>query len=177
ELARRIGISQPSISNWNRVPAERVLAVEAATGVAREVLRPDLFDLDSASVASGMDEVEAARAREYALLSTLLMRSPDEALLERLARLTGDESPLGTAHAALARAAAKTDAGRVGREYFNLFVGVGRGELLPYASYYLTGFLQERPLARLRDDLKRIGLARAEGQPEPEDHAGILCEI
>ncbi len=66
---------------------------------------------------------------------------------------------------------------RVGREYFDLFVGLGRGELLPYASYYLTGFLYERPLARLRGDLKRLGIEQTEGQSEPEDHAAILCEI
>ena len=53
----------------------------------------------------------------------------------------------------------------------------GRGELLPYASYYLTGFLHERPLARLREDLKRLGIEQAQGQSEPEDHAAILCEI
>ena len=63
------------------------------------------------------------------------------------------------------------------REFFNLFIGVGRGELLPYGSYYLTGFLNERPLARLREDLHALGIERAEGQVEPEDHAAILCEI
>jgi TorA maturation chaperone TorD len=63
------------------------------------------------------------------------------------------------------------------REYFDLFIGLGRGELLPYGSFYLTGFLHERPLARLRDDLTMLGIERAEGQVEPEDHAAILCEI
>jgi TorA maturation chaperone TorD len=65
----------------------------------------------------------------------------------------------------------------VEREYFHLFIGVGRGEILPYASYYLTGFLHERPLARLREDLGKIGIERSEGVHEPEDHAAILCEI
>src|SRR5947209_17297688 len=60
---------------------------------------------------------------------------------------------------------------------FDLFVGLGRGELLPYASYYLTGFLNERPLSRLRSDLAILGIARAENNSEPEDHAAILCEI
>ena len=63
------------------------------------------------------------------------------------------------------------------REYFDLFIGIGRGELLPYGSYYLTGFLHERPLARLRAHLDKLGIERAEGQAEPEDHAAILCEI
>ena len=74
-------------------------------------------------------------------------------------------------------AASATDVERVEREYFDLFIGLGRGELLPYGSYYLTGFLHERPLARLRDDLAPLGIERAEGNVEPEDHAAILCEI
>jgi TorA maturation chaperone TorD len=81
------------------------------------------------------------------------------------------------AHAALGEAASGTDVEQAGREYFDLFVGLGRGELLPYASYYLTGFLYERPLARLRADLQRLGIERQSGQSEPEDHAAILCEI
>ena len=172
ELARRIGISQPSVSNWQRVPAARVVAVEAATGVARAVLRPDLY-----GAAPQPDEVEAARAREYALLAALLAQPPDAALLRRLTALRGDATPLGLSHAGLAEAAAAASAERVAREHFELFIGVGRGELLPYASYYLTGFLHERPLARLRADLQALGIEPAPGQSEPEDHAAILCEI
>ena len=173
ELARRIGISQPSISNWSRIPAERVLAVEAATGITRAVLRPDLYAEDS----SGLDEIETARAREYALLARLLTEAPDAALLTRLGRLGGDDTPLGSAHRALADAAQLSDVAALERAYFELFVGVGRGELVPYASFYLTGFLHERPLARLREDLAALGIERSEQRCEPEDHAGTLCEI
>ena len=77
----------------------------------------------------------------------------------------------------LGQAAGEASADRIEREFFDLFVGVGRGELLPYASYYLTGFLNERPLARLRADLRALGIERVEKQHEPEDHAAILCEI
>jgi len=171
ELARQIGISQPSVSNWIRVPAERVVSVETTTGVDRAVLRPDLYG--SAEV----DDVDTARAQEYALLAALLMRAPDASLLSKLSALRGDASPLGLAHAALAEAAERTTVEKIEREYFELFIGLGRGELMPYGSYYLTGFLHERPLARLREDLSRIGIVRAEGIVEPEDHAGILCEI
>lgn len=173
ELARRIGISQPSVSNWSQVPAERVLSVEAATGVARAKLRPDLYGGTQGAV----DEVDAARAQEYALLAALLRRAPNAALLKRVAKLRGDATPLGVAHVALAQAAAAAAAEKVGREFFELFIGIGRGELLPYGSYYLTGFLNERPLARLREDLAALGIERAERQYEPEDHAAILCEI
>jgi TorA maturation chaperone TorD len=79
--------------------------------------------------------------------------------------------------AALAQAADNASVEKIEREFFNLFIGVGHGELLPYGSYYLTGFLNERPLARLREDLRALGIERAEGQVEPEDHAAILCEI
>jgi TorA maturation chaperone TorD len=124
-----------------------------------------------------IDEVDLARAQEYSLLSSLLARSPDALLLRRLAELRGDLSPLGLAHTALAKAAARTDAEIAAREHFTLFVGLGRGELLPYASYYVTGFLHGRPLANLRQVLQRIGIERVDGQAEPEDHAAILLEI
>ena len=88
--------------------------------------------------------------------------------------LRGDATPLGVAHAALGQAAGQANVARVEREFFDLFIGLGRGELLPYGSYYLTGFLHERPLARLRADLAPLGIERAEGNCEPEDHAAIL---
>jgi TorA maturation chaperone TorD len=175
ELARQLGISQPSVSNWTRVPAERVISVETLTGVSRVVLRPDLFGETQKS--REVDEVDAARAQEYALLSALLARAPDAALLKRLAELRGEATPIGVAHAALAEAASRTTAEQVEREFFNLFIGIGRGELMPYGSYYLTGFLHERPLARLREDLAKLGIERTEGNAEPEDHAATLCEI
>ena len=173
ELARRLGISQPSVSNWDCVPAERVPAVEAATGIERAVLRPDLYG----GTAAPIDAIDSARAAEYALLAKLLAQAPDTEFLRRLSRLSGDATPLGRAHAELGAAAARTNREEVEREFFRLFIGVGRSELLPYGSYYLTGFLHERPLARLRADLQRIGIERTEAQPEPEDHVAILCEI
>src|SRR6476661_1660591 len=175
ELARQIGISQPSVSNWNRVPAERVVSVEAVTGIDRGVLRPDLFG--GTTPGGDMDEVDAARAQEYALLGALLTGAPDAALLSGISKLRADASPLGLTHAALAEAADKATVKSVETEFFDLFIGLGRGELLPYGSYYLTGFLHERPLARLREDLQVLGIERAEGEVEPEDHAAILCEI
>src|SRR5262249_50547972 len=123
------------------------------------------------------DEIVTARAQEYALLATLLARAPDATLLTKLSTMRGDATPLGVAHAALAQAADGTTVERVETEDFNLFIGVGRGELVPYGSYYLTGFLHERPLARLRGDLAPLGIERVEGNYEPEDHAATLCEI
>ena len=126
---------------------------------------------------TGVDEVDLARAQEYALLAALLTRAPDAAFLQRLATLRGDPTPLGVAHIGLADAAGSADAAQVEREFFDLFIGIGRGELMPYGSYYIAGFLHERPLASLREDLAALGIERAEGQYESEDHAAILCEI
>ncbi|WGR97059.1 molecular chaperone TorD family protein [Bradyrhizobium sp. ISRA443] len=176
QLARKIGIAQPSVSNWNRVPAQRVIAVEGATGISRKVLRPDLYS-EPVVTDDSVDPIDADRAREYALLATLLSSAPPAALLEQIAQLNGDATPLGRAHATLADAASIAATFEVEREYFDLFVGLGRGELLPYASYYLTGFLNERPLSRLRDDLAALGIERVENSYEPEDHAATLCEV
>jgi TorA maturation chaperone TorD len=176
ELARKIGIAQPSVSNWNRVPAQRVIAVEGVTGVSRKILRPDLYS-EPAVMDDAVDPIDAGRAQEYALLATLLSSAPSTVLLEQIAQLNGDATPLGCAHAALADAASIAVATEIEREYFDLFVGLGRGELLPYASYYLTGFLNERPLSRLRDDLAVLGIERVQDSFEPEDHAATLCEI
>lgn len=127
--------------------------------------------------ANSIIDVDRARSREYRLLSRLLLESPSAELLDRLSAVRGDDSPLGAAHAALARAASRVGAERAAREHFDLFVGIGRGELLPYASYYLTGSLHGRPLARLRETLRRIGIERAEGLTEPEDHVAVLLEL
>ena len=180
-LARAIGIAQPSVSAWSRIPAERVLAVEATTRVQRSVLRPDLYGSTEAQVSSKpeIDEIDQLRAAEYGLLSLLLGRAPDADTLARVAQLKGDASDLGMAHVELAAAAAAaaTDDHAVSKEFFALFIGLGRGELLPYASYYLTGFLHERPLARVREDLDLLGIERAGTSREPEDHIAILLEI
>jgi TorA maturation chaperone TorD len=175
-LARALGIAQPSVSSWQQIPANRVLAVEAATGVARTLLRPDLYPATDAGTVATLDEIDRARAQEYELLALLLGRAPTEGVLAKLGRLRGDSSTLGMAHLALAEAATNASATSVNSEYFALFIGLGRGVLLPYGSYYLTGFLHERPLARVREDMAVLGLERAEREPEPEDHIAILCE-
>jgi len=125
----------------------------------------------------GVDEIDAARAREYALLAALLSRSPDSRLISRLALLNGDASPMGIAHTALGEAAGRANEEKVAREYFDLFIGVGGGLLLPYSSHYLTGGLYGRPLVRVRDALQRLGIEKAPERSEPEDHAAFLCEI
>lgn len=134
------------------------------------------------SVAPGIsrpavDDLDLARAQEYALLATLLARSPDAPMLAGLARLRGDASPLGLAHHALGEAAAHSNEEITRREYFDLFAGLGQATLLPYASHYLTGTLYGRPLGRLRETLQGLGIERTTERSEPEDHVATLCEI
>jgi len=156
-----------------------VLAVEAFTRIQRSILRPDLYGSSEAQVASNpeIDEIDQLRAAEYGLLSLLLGKAPDTDTLARVAALKGDASDLGIAHIELAAAAATADDRAVSKEFFDLFIGLGRGDVLPYASYYLTGFLHERPLARVREDLEALGIERAGTSREPEDHIAILLEV
>jgi TorA maturation chaperone TorD len=172
EPADLIEAPQLPVSRLSSVPA-RALSVESVMDLASEILWPELDHEQTVEI----DDFDANRAQEYSLLAMLLSRSPDAATLSRIAKLHGDATPLGLAHLALAQATGNASAEGIEREYFTLFIGVGRGELLPYGSYYLTGFLNERPLARLREDLRAHGIERAEGQAEPEDHAATLCEI
>jgi len=171
---RRVGNSRPLASGLPGSPAARELSVDAVMDVARDILWPD----DSRGEwSAGVDDIDEVRAQEYSLLAMLLSRAPDADVLNRISQLRGDTTLLGVAHVALAQIAQNTSVSKVEREFFNLFIGIGRGELLPYGSYYLTGFLNERPLARLREDLRALAIERVQGQLEPEDHAAILCEI
>lgn len=120
---------------------------------------------------------DQARADLYSLLSSLLLSIPTDETLQKLSQLEGGEGDIGSAISSLARVAKAVDAGSVEREYNVVFIGVGRGDILPYASYYLTGFLHEKPLADLRAAMRSLGLQRREGVVEPEDHLGSLCEM
>lgn len=128
------------------------------------------------SPAHAVEEIDRARAREYALLATLLAHSPDAEMIGHLALLRGDDSPLGQAHASLGEAAGRVKEESAAQEYFDLFAGLGQRQLLPYSSHYLTGSLYGRPLARLREVFQHLGIERARPS-EPEDHIAILCEI
>jgi len=117
------------------------------------------------------------RASQYRLLARFLAKPPDAGLLRLVAGFSGDDTDLGKALALLARLARKTTPEKASDEYHELFIGMGRGELLPYGSYYLTGFLNEKPLAELRRDMGKLGIARAEDVSEPEDHIAALADM
>ena len=185
-LARALGISQPLVSDWQRIPPERVVAVEQVTGIGRHVLRPDLYAESRSSIGAAteaardkpaVDEIDLARAAEYGLLARLLFKVPTPEVLRQVAALKGDASPLGMAHMKLAQAAAESDIETLNQDFFDLFIGIGRGELLPYASYYLTGFLHERPLAEVRQSFVDLGIVRDDTSREPEDHIALLFDV
>jgi len=131
----------------------------------------------SAAAEIRIAEEDRLRADLYNFLGLLLAGPPDEMLLAQTASLTGDESELGEAITTLAKMAKISKPRGVRSEYNALFIGLGRGELLPYASYYLTGFLNEKPLAKLRQDMAGQGLARSENVFEPEDNIASLMEM
>ncbi len=132
--------------------------------------------LDNASDMKIAEE-DQLRADLYDYLGVLLSAPPSKALLKKTAALSGDETDLGTAITALARVAASRGEKAAESEFNALFIGVGRGELLPYASYYLTGFLNEKPLAVLRNDMASLQISRAANVFEPEDNIASLCEM
>ena len=117
------------------------------------------------------------RADFYNFLGLLLSGPPDQVVLDQCAGLSGDETELGKAIGAMARVAKASKPQAVEREFNALFIGLGRGELLPYASYYLTGFLNEKPLAQLRADMAARGITRAANVYEPEDNIASLMEM
>lgn len=123
-----------------------------------------------------LSEEDRSRSALYRMLGKVLVAPPDGVAREALSGLRGDDSPLGQALNALATRAAELQ-DDLQREYHDLFIGLGRGELVPYGSYYLTGFLNEKPLAALRRDMARLGIARRQSVREPEDHVGAVLEM
>ncbi len=120
---------------------------------------------------------DVMRAALYRTLAVLLGRAPQQQELTLLSELGSEETPLGEALATLSRHASTVSIDQLEEEYSALFIGVGRGELVPHASYYLTGFLNEKPLVRLRRDLRDLGIAKQPDISEPEDHISTLLDI
>ena len=188
-LARILGVTQPNVWHWlhksERVPGEYVLKIEAATGgkVSRHDLRPDLYPpnmtrLEPAAQAGESVAVEdRTRADCYRLLGRLLAAPPASELLDAVGCMLGGQGEFGAAIDALAAAARATDAEAASRQYHDLFIGLARGELVPFASYYRTGFLYDKPLAKLRTDMERFGIAAVDNASDPEDHIASICEM
>lgn len=126
---------------------------------------------------AGCPEEDALRADLYDFLGALLAGPPSAGLLKQAASLKGDETVIGRGIRALATIATASSPPTAREEFEALFIGLGRGELMPFASYYMTGFLHEKPLSLLRADMRRLGIRRAENVYEPEDNIASLCEM
>ena len=124
-----------------------------------------------------IDEEDQLRADMYSFLASLLRSEPSADLVEQLTLLKSDNTPIGNAIKVLAKLASSLDLHEIRDEYVKIFIGVGRGEILPFASYYLTGFLKDKPLAKLRNDMKEIGIEMSADVKEPEDHIASLFDI
>jgi TorA maturation chaperone TorD len=133
------------------------------------------------SFASADDSEELARAELYGLLSRLWHAAPDEALLAQFrVAVTQAPEPGGFLEAPWAELVATlraTTPAQAAVEHEALFHGVGKPEVFAYGSFYLSGFLNERPLAALRDDLARLGLTRDAQSLETEDHIAYVLEV
>ena len=140
----------------------------------------DLFETPNADTPS-LDEEQQYRAGAYGLLAALLRSAPDQAMLDHLCGLSDSSEPerddLMLAMSTLALSAQHHTPDAIDDEFHELFIGLGKGEVVPYGSWYLTGFLMERPLSDLRADLRHLGFERNEDVAEPEDHAAALCEV
>lgn len=126
-----------------------------------------------------MEEQLTLRADIYLMLSALYRQCPNDDLVQFLADLDIENAPsdMQIAWQALKQAASNVKASELEDEYHELFIGIGRGEVVPFASWHRTGSLMEKPLANIRHDLKLLGLEREDNIKEPEDHISALCEV
>lgn len=127
-----------------------------------------------------ISEEQHYRSSVYKVLAGLLKSAPDNDALEQVsvfASIEQEGDELAVAMSMLGLSAKASNANAVDDEFHALFIGLGRGELMPYASWYLTGFLMEKPLSALRDELSVLGFERSENVHEPEDHIAALCEV
>ncbi len=155
------------------MPQAQVLTSKAAT------------DADNNQVVAGWHENPVTQEQQYraaasGMLAALLRSVPDVALIEQVNGFSsvddgGDE--MAVSMSLLGLAAENCPQSGIATEFHDLFIGLGRGELLPYGSFYLAGFLMEKPLGDLRDDLDRLGFEREADVHEPEDHIAALCEV
>lgn len=154
------------------------MTLQAQTTVPEEP-----YQADANGVVETIEPEQQRRAAAYSLIAALLRASPDQDLLNTLAELApkkeaGDDGDgLILAMSTLSLSAKMISPDSIEDEYHDLFIGLGKGEVVPYGSWYLTGFLMEKPLSDLRDDLAILGYERNDDVAEPEDHAAALCEV
>lgn len=147
-----------------------------------EQIREDMMSMEATvqNPDPTLSEEQQYRASAYSLLASLLRTSPQQAVIDYAASLSDVEEQgddLSLAMSMLGLATQKCTLESIATEYHDLFIGLGRGELVPFGSWYLTGYLMEKPLALLRNDLSALGFERDSHSHEPEDHVAALCEV
>ncbi len=167
-----------SVSEDNNMTAQ-ALALEEFDRAKDQQKTVDVFF--DAHGNESLDEEQLYRASAYGLIAALLRSTPDQEMLDRLTGLSPGVVPEGDelllAMSTLALSAELHTPASIDDEFHDLFIGLGKGEVVPYGSWYLTGFMMEKPLSDLRDDLARLGYVRNSSVVEPEDHAAALCEV
>jgi TorA maturation chaperone TorD len=131
--------------------------------------------------ASTLPEEQLRRSGCYSVLAALLRDIPNSNVLQYVSDLEVDAASTGNELLVslnmLSLAARHSSEESLRDEYHALFIGLGRGEMVPYGSWYQTGFLMEKPLGMLRADLQQLGFERSQDVHEPEDHIAALCEV
>ncbi|USD48529.1 molecular chaperone TorD family protein [Vibrio sp. SCSIO 43153] len=125
------------------------------------------------------EQEQTLRTEIYLALSALFRSAPSEEMIEFLTSLEVEpsESAMQKAWIALQQAAKDSNREALEDEYQDLFIGIGRGEVMPFGSWHMTGAMMEKPLAEIRHDLELLGFERDENVKEPEDHIAALCEV
>ncbi|EKO3851107.1 molecular chaperone [Vibrio harveyi] len=125
------------------------------------------------------EQEQTLRTEIYLVLSALFRSAPSEEMIEFLTSLEVEpsESAMQKAWIALQLAAKDSNREALEDEYQDLFIGIGRGEVMPFGSWHMTGAMMEKPLAEIRHDLELLGFERDENVKEPEDHIAALCEV
>ena len=174
---------------FGRIPRQRgnnegniQLEATISTGRNGEDVRqgPELPQNQAKSEDRAIPEEDMQRAHVYGLLARLLAEPMSDETLGIIRALEGqgDDTELGRAISSLGAIATRTARAVSEEEYTKLFYGMGAGgELQPYTSHYLTGFIYEKPLAELRKDMTVLGIASSGSSSEPEDHIAYICEI
>ena len=129
------------------------------------------------SLSADISDEDVLRANLYRMLAHILKAPPQQSDLELLAGLSRDSTRLGEAIGGLAHLARRTSPETARREYHSLFIGLERGELVPYGSHYRSGFHEDHSLVQIRADMARHGIALAPELSEAEDHIAALCDI
>ena len=135
------------------------------------------LNTNTAQTMPDVREEDQLRADMYSFIANMIRTEPSQELIDSVKTLSGDSSSIGSSIKLISKLASNLHISEIQDEYVNLFLGVGRGELLPFASYYLTGFLNDKPLSKLRDDMNKLGVVRLKEVKEPEDHVSSLFDI